>query len=127
MDIATLFWTAVAVTVVFLAVALVSGLRGGRRLHLLFGPLALASLTVAILLTERLAAQFEFVPAEKDVHLVIAKSAGIAALTVLVTGLLLWRRPAFRRLHRWCVFGFLLLTVAATVSGTWMWLHATPR
>ena len=121
------FWLALGATVALMALALVSGLTRKRRAHLLAGPAAMGALLWAILLTEGLARRSEFVPEVTAVHLWCAKTAGLLALPVILTGALLVFRPSWRKRHRIAVYVFLLATVVATVTGIWMFSGAVPR
>ena len=53
-------------------------------------------------------------------HLIFAKSAGLLAIPVIVTGIWFWRRPAARNWHRTAVWLFVLATLVATATGFWM-------
>src|SRR5262249_46842426 len=77
------FWLAFLCSVLLLAVALVSGLRGGRRLHLVAGPLAMVALVVAVACTGQLMASYSFPPDDLRFHLGFAKTAGSLALPVI--------------------------------------------
>ena len=118
------FWTALVSTVVLMALALVSGLQRKRRAHLVAGPASMASLVVAILLTEKLARLYAFDPDIQRIHLVCAKAGGLLAIPVVLTGVLLWRRPSTRWLHRWAVWIFVVATLVATATGVWMFAGA---
>lgn len=121
------FWMALVSTVALMALALVSGLQRKRRAHLLAGPASMASLVVAILLTEKLARLYAFDPEVQRIHLVCAKVGGLLAIPVVLTGILLWRRPSTRRLHRWAVWIFVVATLVATATGVWMFAGAVPK
>ncbi|MEQ1631570.1 MAG: hypothetical protein ABL997_04300 [Planctomycetota bacterium] len=121
------FWVALVATVVLLVLALVSGLRGRRRAHLIAGPAAMVSLAIAILLTEQLAQRYVFPEPVRSIHLWCAKVGGLLAIPVILSGIWLWRRPAVRRLHRYSVFAFVVATLVATGTGIWMFSGATLR
>ena len=119
------FWVAFLLTVVLLVTALITGLRGCRRLHLCIGPSVMVALTVTIVLTEQLASRYEFPAEALGIHLWFAKSAALMALPVIATGIWLWRKPAARRWHRNCVLIWLLTVLLATGTGFWMFALAT--
>jgi len=127
MDVTTSFWLLLAITLTLLGVALVSGLRRKRRLHLWAGPATLLSLTVTIWLAEQLGRRYLFPPEPMRIHLVFAISGGCLAALVGITGLLLWRSGRWRRLHRWTVFTFVAVALVATGTGVWIWSLAVPR
>ena len=121
------FWIAFVATVLLMAGALWSGLRGSRRYHLVLGPLTMVSLAVAIVLTEELASHYDFPEAIKHTHLLIAKTGGLLALPVIVTGLWLWRSERARVWHRACVYLWIVAVLSATASGLWMFSAGTPK
>jgi hypothetical protein len=120
------FWLSFAATLLLLVIALVSGWRGRRRVHLVAGPLALVLLAIAIVCTEQLMRNYRFPEAALRFHLVFAKTGGLLALPVVVTGVWLWRRPAARPWHRRAVWLFLLGAVAATSTGIWLFMQGVP-
>ncbi len=121
------FWLSFTATLVALAVAVVSGRRGGRRVHLVAGPLAIVLLVVAILCTEELMRSYRFPEAALHFHLWFAKAGGLLALPVVISGLLLVRRPSVRRWHRLAVFAFVVGALLATGTGLWLFGQGTPR
>lgn len=121
------FWVALSATVVLIALALVSGLQRKRRAHLLAGPASMASLLVAILLTEKVARLYTFDPEAQRIHLVCAKIGGLLALPVVVTGIWLWRRASARPYHKLAVWAFVVATLVATATGIWMFADAVPK
>ncbi|MGE3173140.1 MAG: hypothetical protein AB7O97_10990 [Planctomycetota bacterium] len=121
------FWISFGTTLALLATALVSGLRGGRRLHLVAGPLTLVSLAVTVVLTEQLMRGYRFPEQALRVHLWFAKAGGALALPVLLTGIWLWRRPAARRWHLAAVLAFVVGALLATGTGVWMFVQGEPK
>lgn len=121
------FWVSFVVTLGLVSATVVLGLRRRRRPHLVLALTAIASLTVTIVLAERLGATRSFPPQILRVHLWFAKSATLALVPVVVTGVMLWRQPRRRWLHRVAVLLFLALVVVATVTGTWMFSLSTPN
>ena len=122
-----LFWLAFVLTVASLAIALVTGFRRQRRLHLWFGPLTIVLLAITIVLTEQLAARYDFPDDVKGMHLPWAKAGGLLALPVVLTGLWLWRSERARWLHRIAVLLWLVVVLAAVGTGIWMFAHGTLR
>lgn len=125
--VATAFWPVFLITLGLMATALVTGWRRFRRAHLWLGPLAMLGLLVTVLLTEQLARRYEFPEGPMAIHLLFAKSAALLAVPVIVTGVLLARRPRARRAHRIAVLLFLLATLIATGTGIWIFSLAEPR
>lgn len=121
------FWIAFGTTVGLLAVTLWSGLCGRRRLHLVTGPVTMVSLGVAIWLTEELLRSYSFPEASLRTHLWFAKSGGLLALPVIVTGVWTWRSEAGRRWHKLAVFVWVVAVLAATGSGLWLFGQGTPK
>lgn len=116
------FWIAFVTTLALLVLALVSGHRRQRRVHLLAAPLSIVSLAVAVVLTEQLVRGYVWEGEAKErlrVHLWFAKSAGALVLPVVVTGVWLWLRPAARRWHAIAVWVFMVAALAATGTGIW--------
>lgn len=122
-----LFWTAFVATVALIVVSLISGYRGGRRVHLITGPLTLVALVFAVMQTEALMRRYDFPQDELNTHLIFAKFGGAMALPVLLTGIWLWRRPQARVWHRIAVWLWLLGVLAATGTGLWIFTLATPK
>lgn len=116
----TSFWISFSVTLVLLIATIASGLRRRRVAHLVFALLAVGLLTLTIVLAERVGAARTFPPGPMRIHLWFAQSAACMVLPVVVTGVVLWRRPGFRWAHRVAVLVFLLLTVSASATGTWV-------
>ena len=123
----TCFWISFATTLLLVLLTLITGWRGRRRAHLVFALLAVAVLTVTILLTERLVALREFPKEQMRIHLWFAKSAAGALLPVACTGAVLWRNANWRRIHFAMVCLFLVLTFTATGTGIWVYSLSTPR
>jgi uncharacterized membrane protein len=127
MSIVVWFWLSFVLTVATMGGALASGLARNRRHHLWLGPVAIVCLAVAIYFAEQLGAARVFPPDEMRIHLWFAKAGGLLALPVVVTGLLLLRMPRLRRLHRYCVYLFVVAVLAATGTGIWVYTLSTPR
>ena len=121
------FWISFVVTVVLIAVALVTGFLHKRRPHLVLGPLTMVSLGVAITLTEELMRCYEFPADIKATHLIFAKAGGLLGLPVILTGIWLWRSPRARRWHLAAVILWLVGVLTATGTGLWMFSHGTLR
>lgn len=123
----SLFWLALCSTVALIGATLVTGHRHRRRLHLWLGPLTLIMVAVTIVLTEQLVSRYEFPAATRDIHLPIAKAAGLLAIPVALTGAWLWRSGRARRWHRVAVWLWLASVLAAAATGFWMFAHGTLR
>ena len=121
------FWIAFVTTVLLLVVALITGFTKKRKLHLWVGPLTIASLAVAIVLTEQLLRNYEFPADELAFHLVFAKAGGLLALPVVATGIWLWRNPKARKWHLIAVIAWLISVLTATGTGLWMFSLGTPK
>jgi hypothetical protein len=121
-----LFWLTFSLAVGALLAALWTGVTARRRLHLVVAPAALVLLAVAVGLAVRMGAERAFPEAAMAVHRPIAQAAGLLALLVAATGVVLWRSGRGRRLHLIAVVLFVLAALAATGSGVWCFLQAPP-
>lgn len=121
------FWLLFATTLVLLGATLASGFRGRRRMHLRLAPVLLAALGITIVLAERMGEARRFPAAEMRIHLWFAKSATLLVLPVVVSGLLLLRRPGARIWHRVAVLVFLAAALTATGTGIWAYSLSVPR
>lgn len=126
-SLAVCFWISFSVTLLLVSLTLIQGYRRQRLSHLVLALLAVASLTVTIVFAERLGASRTFPRDIMRVHLWFAKGAAFSVLPVAATGIVLWRRPRWRRMHRGFVWLFLGLTVAATCTGTWAFAHSMAK
>lgn len=121
------FWIVFPITLALLSVALWTGRRKRRRVHLLLAPLSMVFLGLAILLAVRMGQTRDFPAAEMRIHRAIAVTAALLALPVILSGLALFRSPSWRRVHRICVTLFLVAAVAASATGIWVFSMSTPR
>lgn len=121
------FWISASLAIAGLGVTYRAGRQRRRRLHVGMAIASMATLAVAVVLTELMARERDFPPEAMRVHLVFAKAAGFAVFPVVVTGVLLLRRPRVRRWHLRAVWLFLLLAVAATVTGGYAFTGSVPR
>ncbi|MCY2958181.1 MAG: hypothetical protein NT107_14240 [Planctomycetota bacterium] len=119
------FWSSFCVTLALLVTSLVSGLRGGRRVHLVTGPLTLVMLFVTIACTKILIRDYAFPEPQLSFHLKFAITAAVAALPVLLTGLWFLRCPRARLWHRIAVWTFVVTALSATGTGIWLFSYAT--
>ncbi|MBL8748483.1 MAG: DUF4149 domain-containing protein [Planctomycetes bacterium] len=121
------FWFSFVTTVVLLTGALLTGWTRKRRLHLWLGPLVMVSLVVTIVLTEELVRRYDFPADVKRIHLWFAKTGGLLALPVILTGVALWRTEKARRWHKAAVLVWLVSVLAATGTGIWMFSHGAVK
>jgi len=121
------FWIALVVTVVLIVVTLLTGFLRKRKAHLWLGPLTVISLTIAIVLTERLMGNYTFPEDELAIHLVFAKAGGLMAIPVVISGIWLWRTERARIWHRCLVFLWLAAVLTATGTGLWMFALSTAK
>jgi len=122
------FFLCLALTLVFLAAAVWSGLRAKRRVHLLCVTGALACLALAIERALALGTHYDIEAAGwiTPVHKWMAKIATASYLLPVVSGVRTIFHPPTRKLHRKIAFLVLTLTVLTAITGTWM-LLASPR
>jgi hypothetical protein len=123
-----LFPLNLVVTVALLGAVFVTGLRGRLRPHLVLVALTLASLGTTIYFAEKLGELYDLDAAGviKPVHLGIAKTATLAYLAPIVTGIANLRDRRWQRLHFKVAIAVGALTLLAAITGTWM-LLASPR
>jgi len=119
---------ALGVTVLVLAVTVVTGLKAIRRVHLTFVALSLVSLGVSVYFAERLGRHYDLESAGlvTTIHLTLARVTTAGFLLPLVTGFLTLKNPLRRRLHGRVVFLILALVVVTLVFGVWMIVAAEP-
>jgi hypothetical protein len=60
-------------------------------------------------------------------HTIFARAAGLLVLPVALTGIMLWRRPSWRIVHRVCVYVLLVALVIAIGTGIWAFSLSTPK
>jgi len=118
-----------ALTLLFLGLAVATGLRRKRRAHLVVVACAIASLGASIAATRPLGALYDFESAGRiyPVHLFIAKTTAALYLLPIATGALTLRRVRFRALHSKVAFLVLGMTVVTAATGMWLLLAAERR
>lgn len=120
------FWISFPVTLLLLVAALVTGLTRKRKVHLVLGPLALVSLTIAIVLAVLMGKTRVFPPEEMRIHRMIATTAGVLAILVALTGIRLVYSPRARLAHKIVVFVFMVAALAASGTGIWVFTLSKP-
>lgn len=121
------FWISFVTTVVVMAAALATGWKRQRGPHMVLGILTMVSLGVTIWLTEELVRSYDFPADVKRTHLWFAKTGGLLALPVIVTGVALWRTEKARRWHKIAVYVWIVSVLTATGTGLWMFSQGTLR
>lgn len=122
----TLFFAALAVTVVLLVVALVLAHRHDARGHIKAVVGFVALLLVTLYFAEQLGRRFTFAETPKRVHLGLAFTTAGFLLVPLITGVQHWRGRMRRETHSRLALVFLLLTLSSVVTGVWMLSTRTP-
>ena len=122
-----MFFVALGLTAVAVVLTVRSGRRGDRRSHVLRALLTVALLIVSIVLALMLGQARNFPDPAMAIHKVIARTAGLLVLPVIFTGIMLWRRPGWRIVHRACVYGLIIALAVAIVTGTWVFSLSTPK
>ncbi|RMH05461.1 MAG: hypothetical protein D6702_00245 [Planctomycetota bacterium] len=123
---APLFLLNLALTVVFLVVALATGVRGRRPAHYRAVGTTVALLALAILQAELFGRGFRFEPIRLRIHLGFAAAALLCLPGAVASGVALVRGRGGRRGHRAWVGGFVFLVLLAVLSAGWMFLGAEP-
>jgi len=113
-------------TLAFIALAVLTGLRALRRAHIPAVAATCASLAVTIFFAERLGELYDLGAAGivTPIHLTLAKVTTLAYLLPIATGLATIRASRHRKLHRRMAFSVIALTVLTAGTGLTMILLA---
>jgi len=114
------FVLVLVLTVGLLIFALVTGIRGPRNLHVKVSCAALLALGLAIYLAEVVGGFWVFPKIPLRVHLSFAIPGALMGLVTAVSGVLVLKDRCSRRTHRRIVSLFLLLVLAASTTGVWI-------
>ena len=121
------FFLTLGVTVVAVFMTLQTGRRGQRRAHLVRALCTVGLLGVTIVLALWLGEQRDFPEQAMAIHKIFARTAGLMVFPVVGTGIMLWHRPAWRIVHRSCVYLFLVAILVASGTGIWVFALSTPK
>lgn len=123
---AIIFSSLLVLTVVLLALVVLTGLRAQRKRHLTLVASTLVALAATIWAAIVLGEQYDLEAAGwiTPVHLGLARVSTASFLLPAATGLLTLRDGRVRPWHRWAAFIAVGLTLAAAVTGVWMILGA---
>jgi len=124
----TLLLVGLAVTVGLLLTACWTGHKAKRKPHLVFVLLTVVALTLTVLQAEYVGTLYDLEAAGiiTPIHLNIAYVATGSFLLPIITGIMTWRNPAKKKLHRGCVLIAVTLTVASAITGALMLTSAEP-
>lgn len=116
------------ITLSLLGLTVWTGRRARRKPHLCFVACSVSALAVTIYYAEALGETLDLKAAGRiyPVHLFIAKSAVLAYLLPVVSGIRTLRNPQGRKLHGRIAFFVLGLTALTAVTGIWMVLASEP-
>jgi hypothetical protein len=108
-------------TAVMMGMTVLAGIRKQRRTHVVRAITTVVSLTAAVIFAY-LMSLYERVlpPREMAIHRIFSMTVAGITPAVVITGILLWRKPRWRRAHRWCVGVLVLATVGALGTGLWV-------
>lgn len=122
------FIGALAMTLVFLGAAVVTGFKAKRRVHLSCVAGAVAMLVATIYYAIELGKLYDLDSAGiiTPIHLKTAKVNTAAYLLPVITGLRTLKNPAGRKLHGRVAMAVLALTVFTAVTGALMLYWSTP-
>jgi hypothetical protein len=125
----TWFCTAVGFTVAFLTVVVITGLRGQITVHIPCVVATIASLALAIVYAVKLGQIYDLESAGAiyPIHMGIARVAALSYVLPVYTGIRTLFKSSHRRAHFWCAMVVLVMTAAASITGTWMLLAAELR
>lgn len=121
------FFAALALSALGVVVTVRAGRRGDRRSHLRRALATVVLLIVAVVLALMLGEVRNFPERAMTIHRFMARTTGLLVLAVVFTGIMLWRRPQWRVLHRSLVYALVVLMAAAIGTGTWAFLMSTPK
>ena len=121
------FFAALALSALGVVVTIRAGRRGDRRSHLRRALATVVLLVVAVVLALMLGEVRTFPEGTMAIHRFLARTTGVLVLAVVSTGILLWRRPKWRVVHRGLVYTLVVVMVAAIGTGTWAFLMSTPK
>jgi hypothetical protein len=126
LDPTTGFLSTLAMTLVFLGCAVVTGYRARRALHLtsVGGAVAMLAATIHFALELGELYDLESAGVITPIHLTMAKVNTAAYLLPVVTGLRTLRDPAGRKLHGRVAWAVLVMTVLTSATGGLMLLWA---
>ena len=98
-----------------------AGLRKRRRAHLARAITTIVLLTVSVVFAYLMSLYERVLPArEMGIHRIFSMTVACTVSAVVITGILLWRNPRWRRAHQWCVGVLVLATVCALGTGLWV-------
>ncbi len=122
------FLVFLAVTLILLALVVMTGKASKRAKHLTLVVATVISLGITIYYAERLGKEYDFSGAETiyGVHLFFAKAAVLAYLLPVFTGIKVIRGSLSRHTHGRVAYAVIGLTVITAVTGVWMILAAEP-
>jgi hypothetical protein len=120
------FVGALVMTLVFLGIAVVTGYKAKRKIHLsaVGGAVAMLVLTIYFAIELGKLYDLHYESTITRVHLGVARYNTAAYLLPVITGLRTLKNPAGRKLHGRVAWGVLLLTVFTAVTGCIMLLRA---
>ena len=121
------FFASLALSALGIVVTMRAGRRGDRRSHLRRALTTVVLMIVAIVLALMLGEVRNFPDHAMTIHRFMARVTGALVLAVVFTGIMLWRRPGWRVLHRGLVYLLVVLMAAAVGTGTWAFLLSTPK
>lgn len=122
------FLVFLAVTLVLLGVAVVSGRAAKRIVHLPCVASAVLCLLVTIYFAEQLGESYDLEASGwmYPLHLFLAKSTTVLYLAPICTGIHTLRHPMTRKLHGRVAWSVLVMTVLTAVTGTLMVYMSEP-
>lgn len=122
------FLTTLALTLVFLGCAVVTGYKAKRKWHLSSVAGAVLMLAATIYYALELGELYDLESAGiiTPIHLTMAKVNTAAYLLPVVTGIRTLKNPKGRKLHGRVAWAVLILTVFTAVTGGLMLLWAAP-
>lgn len=111
-----------ALTLLFLGLVVITGLKARRKFHITFVLCAITSLGVTIHYALALGKLYDLASAGiiTPIHLTLAKITTALYLLPITTGLRTIFAPKTRRLHRKLAFLVLSMTVVTAITGTAM-------
>ena len=117
------FLTLLPVTAVLMGMTVRAGLRKRRRAHVTGAVSTVLSLSATVVFAYLMSLHERVLPGrEMGIHRVFSMTVACVVPAVVITGILLWREPRWRRAHQWCVGVLVLGTIGAFGTGIWVLL-----
>jgi hypothetical protein len=115
------FLICLGLTVLAIVATVVAGRQAERHRHLRRALTTIVLLGLTVVFAVLMARHERTFPDDvMRIHRVFSISVSCILPLVAISGIMLWTRPEWRRVHRVCVAAFLLAALGASLTGVWM-------